>query len=302
MDEINRGELSADHYFHIGQAHLVSGKPCQDYAISGLHMGAAYAVIADGCSTGGNTDVGARIIALSTAQAIREHHILMLASQGGVTMGAQEINERQKGVLSVTRKLLGLEQSDMLATCLYVYMTPRGGVINIRGDGVVALKYRTGDIKVFRMEWGNNMPFYPAYEESQLSSFIAAHGANNEPSLRLECNIYNPDGTLRKGYCRELSLDSGIAGNTLSIPEKEMDQLEFVAVFSDGVTQIDAVEWSKAVQSFMRFKNTTGEFAKRRMIRGIKDFQKMGKGPIDDIAYAVVYNNQIQLREDTTYG
>ncbi len=48
-----------------------------------------------------------------------------------------------------------------------------------------------------------------------------------------------------------------------------------------------------AVSSLLAFKNTTGEFAKRRMIRGIKDFHQVGRGPIDDISFAVVRIEQV---------
>ena len=38
----------------------------------------------------------------------------------------------------------------------------------------------------------------------------------------------------------------------------------------------------------MSFKNTTGAFAKRRMVRGLKNMDKLGKDPMDDISYAVI--------------
>ena len=60
-----------DDYFHIGQMHLGSGKPCQDYSFSGIIDEGAFAIVSDGCSTGRHTDVGARIIVLSTVNAIQ---------------------------------------------------------------------------------------------------------------------------------------------------------------------------------------------------------------------------------------
>jgi hypothetical protein len=44
--------------------------PCQDYALSGVTRHLAYAVVADGCSSGGKTDIGARVLALATAIAL----------------------------------------------------------------------------------------------------------------------------------------------------------------------------------------------------------------------------------------
>ena len=85
-----------------------------------------------------------------------------------------------------------------------------------------------------------------------------------------------------------MSLAEGIGAVTIPIRPEELGDLEFLAVFSDGVTQIDGLDWKDAVVQLLAFKTTEGEFAKRRMIRLIKDAQAKGKGPVDDIAYAVV--------------
>ncbi|MDO8754959.1 MAG: hypothetical protein Q7J80_13765, partial [Anaerolineales bacterium] len=71
------------------------------------------------------------------------------------------------------------------------------------------------------------------------------------------------------------------------IPQDVLELLEFVAVFSDGATQVDELDWKDVVVQSMAFKTAEGEFAKRRMSRLIQDSQKTGRGPIDDISYAV---------------
>lgn len=86
------------------------------------------------------------------------------------------------------------------------------------------------------------------------------------------------------------SLSRGVHGITISISRDDLEnEIDFIAVFSDGVTQIEGIDWKEAVKIFMAFKNTTGEFLKRRVIRGIKGFQKDGKGPFDDVSCAVVH-------------
>lgn len=285
--------LYTDHYFHIGSRHLTSGKPCQDYAISSVYNDAALAIISDGCSTGGHTDIGSRILALSAATAIREHWAINRDALGKSV--PQEVMLRQKIVLAGTRQALGLHPHDMLATCVYAYISPSGGFVHIQGDGVVALKYRNGRIDMFNFEWENNMPYYPAYSENGLTDFVKAHG-DNLNALRLsesKC-LTGADGNFFESGIKNYTLSEGIRGITINIPKDLLlKELEFIAVFSDGVTQVDQVNWEDAVVRFMAFKNTTGEFAKRRMIRGIKDVQKIGKGPIDDISYAVVRVEQI---------
>ena len=83
-------KLHTDHYFHIGDTHLTAGKPCQDYAISSVDNNAAFAVVSDGCSTGGDTDIGSRIIALSTITALREYWTKSDCASGEIV--SEEIN------------------------------------------------------------------------------------------------------------------------------------------------------------------------------------------------------------------
>jgi len=280
-------ELFTDSYFHIGKAHLSSGKPCQDYAISDVYEKMAFAIISDGCSTGRHTDVGSRILSLSTASAIRDNWITR--RKINMMKTPAEINVGQTIVLAGMQDALGLITQDMLATCLYAYICPQGGVVHVQGDGVVATKYCDGRIKVSNFEWLDNKPFYPAYKNGNLQNFIDAHGGNLDANrLREEIWMINPDGEEIPLDLKEHSLARGLDGVTFEFVQKELEEIEFIAVFSDGVAQIDGIDWKDAVVDFLAFKNTAGVFAARRMIRGIKDFQKGGKGPFDDIAYAVV--------------
>lgn len=288
--------LHTDHYFHIGKIHFTAGKPCQDYATSAVYDEAALAIISDGCSTGGDTDVGSRVLALSTATAIRKHWIL---NHNIKETAPREISLHQKIVLAGARQILGLQLEDTLATCVYAYISPVGGFVHVQGDGVVALKYQNGRIVMSQFKWENNTPYYPTYEEVGLVNFLEAHGNNlNATRLSEESYVYETDGKFTVLDTKYYTLSNGIQGITINIEAETLsEQLAFIAVFSDGVTQVDNFDWKDAVVMFMAFKNTTGEFAKRRMISGIKDVQKIGKGPLDDIAYAVVRVEQIEAEE-----
>ena len=275
-----------DHYFHIGSAHYTSGKPCQDYSLSSASDDVACAIVSDGCSTGRHTDVGSRVLALSTMQAIRDH---VKASSGVLNTAVVSITSRQQQIISTSRLVLGLDWMDMLATCGYVYLTQSGGFIHVQGDGVVALKYRDGHIKMSRYLWADNMPFYPSYDYDSINNFVKAHGGDLD-ALRLFRTTVSTrlDGTIAEAEDKEFTLREGLNGVLTRLSLEELAQLEFIAVFSDGVTQIDNVDWKDAVTRFLSFKSLEGEFAKRRMMWEIKSLQKTSKGPIDDIAYAVV--------------
>jgi len=276
--------------------------PCQDYALSGVYDGAAFALVADGCSTGGDTDVGARILARSTVAAIREHWATFRNALGDTT--PQEISVRQRVVTAGSREMLGLCNRDMYATCIYQYIAPGGGYVHLQGDGVFAYKMRDGHITMCRYEWmpdneGYVRPFYPAYAADGYASFIKAHGGDvNEKRLTKECWGYTLDEGFKQLRREEFTLGEGIRGVTQTITAEELETLDCSAVFSDGVTQIEGLDWKDAVVQLLAFRRTRGYFAKRRMIRMIKGIQKSGRAPIDDIAYAVV-RVDIPQKEET---
>lgn len=297
---------NADSYFHIGKAHLVNGKPCQDFTIASSGEEIAYAIVADGCSSGGQTDLGARIIALATKKIVEDGVLVMGMPNtakvvgGGMAVGGSMICSVADLAINIDRvryakmrsagELLGLDHSDLLATCAYVLVTPHGALMNVAGDGVVAIKMSDGTIVATKFDWANNMPFYPAYAADEHRSFIAAHGGDRSAQvLHSENWIIMADGTMEERGSAHHSLSEGIAGMATGLSPQDLSEIEFIAVFSDGVCQIDGVDWREAVRSLLAFKNTTGEFAKRRMIRFIKDAEKIGRGPLDDLSYAVIH-------------
>lgn len=257
----------ADSYFTIGNAHITAGKPCQDYAVTGVAGDGVCAVVSDGCSTGGRTDVGARVVAHATVEAIR------------LLPAAEPANQRY--IISSGRDLLGLDKSDMLATCISVHAKPFRGTIKVQGDGVAAIKFEDGLIRMHRFDWNNNTPFYPAYvANGNEGAFFAAHGGEDAFALEEE-RIYR-DGEIETEIWQA---GTGARGVVIGLP---LERIQFAAVFSDGVTQIDGVDWKDAVRELLNFKNFNGEFVKRRAIRFLKECRERGKGPIDDFSMAVI--------------
>ncbi len=267
--------LTADSYFTIGNAHLTAGKPCQDFSLTGTCGEGVCAVVSDGCSTGGRTDIGARIVALGTLEAVRNGVDRQYVDDS--------VQPNQNYILNCSRDLLGLDKSDLLATCAYARVDNESGHFKVQGDGVIAVKMQSGMLCMSRFEWENNTPYYPAYEANgDLSTFQSAHGGPDAEAMTIERWV---DGELH------MTQRISVRNAPNSIYECFItDKVDFAAVFSDGVTQIDGVDWKDAVRELLNFKNTTGEFAKRRMIRYLKDIKAAGsKGPVDDISFAVVH-------------
>ncbi|MFM8332536.1 MAG: hypothetical protein ACKN9T_12675, partial [Candidatus Methylumidiphilus sp.] len=166
---------------------------------------------------------------------------------------------------------------------------------HLQGDGVVTMQYRGGRVDLARYEWRHNAPLSLAYALDDYAGFKAAHHDGPTNPLSAEYWHYQPSDGLQPQAGKCFSIDDGILGISTDIPPESLSDLEYVAVFTDGVSQIDGLDWKQAVLELLAFKTTAGEFAKRRLNRMVKDAQKTGKGPMDDIAYAVIHIQQDAL-------
>lgn len=152
----------------------------------------------------------------------------------------------------------------------------------------MALVYRDGRIVLDKFNWNDNRPLYPAYAQDDYRGFIQAHGGNlDQEVLKATWVNYTPASGFVEGGSVGISLTEGIRGTTRVITPEELQDLACVAVFSDGVTQIEGVDWKEATLQLLSFKNTTGEFMKRRMIKFIKGLK--GDLLLDDLACAVIH-------------
>ncbi|MEY9237673.1 hypothetical protein ABIF68_005913 [Bradyrhizobium japonicum] len=266
--------FTADHAFHIGSQHLRGGLPCQDYAISKTYPTFAGAVVSDGCSSGGRTDVGARVVAHSTMISLLENPFL---DERSIDLRSHQRDQR-------AMMALYLEPEDMLATSLYVAIWGDKAMSRIVGYGVAAAVTRDGRLVMNRIEWAGNMPVYRAYERADdYQQFIAAHGGKTAQAYSQ--HVFSPGGDPVE-LVIPLTVEDGIVGSCI---DHDVRGYSHIAVFSDGVTQVDGMDWRDVVTALMSFKSTGGAFVKRRMLRFLKDCQAHGKGPIDDIAMACIH-------------
>lgn len=226
--------------------------------------------VSDGCSSGARTDVGARVVALAA----------LAPSQMCIPSFRRDAQDRFR-IMSSVSESLGLQRDDMLATCVFASVTPNSGRFTIYGDGVVATQGIDGTIRMTKIEWANNLPYYLAYSLNFVDelAFFEAHGGMAQAAVTVEDCTYSYNGMVTAA--------GGAQGIVMSF---DIATTRFAAVFSDGVTQIDGVDWKDAVREFLQFRTTGGEFVKRRMMFGLKQMKANGsKGPVDDIACAVIH-------------
>ena len=143
--------------------------------------------------------------------------------------------------------------------------------MRVRGDGVVAFVENDGSVALFRYDWDNNTPFYPAYlAENLLPSFVAAHGGNPDAFAMTETMWRKSASGETSENIKRCTLKSGITGPVLPISREQFERLAFVAVFTDGVTQVDNFGWKDAALDLLSFRSPSGSFAKRRMIKFVE--------------------------------
>lgn len=305
-------QFDPDHYFCIGHDHLTAGRPCQDYAFSGVSGQVAVAVVSDGCSTGGETDVGARIVARSTTSVILKSRLVI--EQPDWHIVPAEFHMRQQIHFATAREILGLRTNDLVATCLTVILTRYTGVMCVQGDGVAAVVYMDGTMEVHRFDWKGKgadgvevgAPLYPSYGQEGVAQFLQEFHSGN---ILAERPIHQTWHVSASGEFHEREPITHVFrdvmdGVVIPIDREKLvrGDIRCVAVFSDGVTQVDGVDWKEAVSCLLAFKQMTGQFVTRRMMRQVKTWQKTGKGPLDDLACAAVHVNSIADSEGVSHG
>jgi len=189
------------------------------------------------------------------------------------------------------RRSLELETRDMLATGLIAIAHSSEHVSAVvLGDGVIVEQAAHGSLYAHKYEWSDNTPFYLAYTQAQRRDFL-----DRKPTLTHEsCTITGPD-TWHPSRSVEksafMAVREGIEWST-GLIERGDKPPRAVGLFSDGVLQVDEVPWQKVVWELMAFKSTSGQFATRRMNRFLSGAKKIGRGPQDDIAMAVIHLDQ----------
>jgi serine/threonine protein phosphatase PrpC len=292
-------KFSVDSTFQIGSYHVNSVSPCQDYAQTHLSPEAdqAFLVISDGCSSGGQTDVGARILV---------HRYLVQAKDGKTN----NVNLSNKDL-----KYLGLEIEDFLATLVTIEANQEITNVAVAGDGVIVLKRNDGTLYIYQIEWANNAPAYPVYfsdagKHVQMPErFVEFHKEVAEP-LCTKYLYLKPEGVLEGASTKALD-EYRLASPIVTTQVPTGYPITMIAIFSDGIDQIRHTETGErlslieAVKSCLNFKNTTGSFVKRRIRKQMSEWKKQGYEPFDDLSCAVLLIEEVEtddVVEEVTDG
>jgi len=253
-----------------GSHHAVT--PCQDYCLAWHQDGRAGAVIADGCSTGSRTDLGARIWALA-AQTV-------LSQAGDEFLCPDALRE------ALCREaepwLRRLAPSDGLATLTTVQAVGRKLRVCMFGDGAVVTRYTDGRIELRNRLVGGNAPFYLNYHlhPALLEQYRTTY-ANAESNLTWQ--EFDADGQMTRVGVGEYANEDVIVHDL----DADRDDIDLLLVATDGLGTGPGL--FQAAHELAAIKGSQGEFLKRRVGRIVRDWQKAGTMPSDDLAVAGIW-------------
>ncbi|MBS1722433.1 MAG: hypothetical protein JSS66_05440 [Armatimonadetes bacterium] len=282
--------MSADSHYAKGWTHLV----CQDYAAHGkfktpqsgdepliTHWG----LVCDGCSTSDDTDIGARLLSCAAKKNLLGLRAILdcLEAEGGNYLGSvntiwEEYVRQAAECAAVWSRDMGLGSKSVDATLLACFADKKWSCTASYGDGMHVVKRRVGTDRVIEIEYVSfprSYPPYPSYllDETRMQKFNELDG-NEKKVIR-----WSSEGEIEE-------TEGGNPSHLLCYPT---DEVEFIAVSSDGVSSFDGLPCQDVAQALVQFKNYAGEFVKRRMHRALEELYKAHHVPSDDVSLATVH-------------
>ena len=273
--------LVSGNYFEIGTSHTV----CQDYSLDNSGTEGSIAILADGCSSNFDSDVGARILAHAALNQIKDYSKIV---------NPQEIAFQSKFIFNYLR----LPQPNLNATLLSISAFKRFGV-QVFGDGaIVAREKDTKDLFVVDLNYFSGAPFYLQYllDSFNLESWIEQYGK----VFKYTSSYIRTNGDIEP--TAERTLDSLGFDETFSFKDYDL-----VAVLSDGIksfqhtdislqpygnTKKSDVDYLKVIRELFKFKIMGGAFVERRCNKFFKDCKKLDWSHYDDFSIAAIYKGE----------
>jgi len=242
----------------------------QDYVLTG-NSPFPYLIVADGCSSTPNSERASMLL----AYAARNSFLIPYPILNDYQTATWFMVDRMRSFSSV------LNITDPLdATLLLAWVD--GDMVKFRfyGDGLFFWKDKKDVIHCYQVEFEKNMPFYLRY-------------------------LVNPkDYEIYKSQVSFKTLnryDNGLLIDSQNIPiesklEHELfaSEIKLFGIASDGLCSFfskDSMQmllFPRVLEEALDFKNTTGEFVKRRLRRMIREYEKKEIVQTDDVSIAIV--------------
>lgn len=284
--------MITDEIFRIGKKHIISGFPCEDFALSGTleNIGHSYVAISDGCSgSNGMTDVGARLWCLSYLNVLKKSDASELFFDEDFTI--RLLNEFNKISMLPTRQ-------DETASLLLLLANESNAQIMVFGDGGYAIEKNDQTIEIVDFSWKNNKPYYPIFKLEEY---------NRENSTLIEHFQKQEDYVMRKVTKTFVKKNVGLSNYVYDLVDKNVkayyfDEVEYgymkkisiekeniksISIFSDGLWTIQGDSLNDILESIVETKEGSENkygFLKRKIVSVFETLTKENKYPLDDFS------------------
>lgn len=264
--------MCMDLHFVKGHSHDI----CEDYGL--IDQDNKFMIVADGCSTGRYSDVSSRILVHCCKNEILRYLITN-------TIDKISYSFLRYDVLSsavAASKVMSL--GDLLSTLIIAFKANDQVHVYMYGDGYIVYKRKSDSAQIIiKVTFNKNAPYYMWYCLNP-DRFVI-HDAD-----LVESHYENGEFFGRVGISREHQLSYLF----------DCSDLEYIGILTDGVDSFvsnkpkeDSLFGSNisdinAIKHLFDFKNTNGDFVKRRMNRFVKQIQNDGFLFGDDMSCAVM--------------
>lgn len=255
--------------FFTGSTHQV----CQDYARHGKTEQGPYVLIADGCSSSPDSDIGARLLVMAAERCID-------------TSDLYSYHEKTIELAAAYARSMGLADQCLDATLLTLRIDNGVPTAMVYGDGYIATR-KDGILKVTKIFFSNNTPLYLNYKikPARLVS------AKMVPAL-FENMEFGPE---------ETRVDPERALNAEFLVQRAEPGADFIAIMSDGAGSFlkpipsetsktnESVDQFDILPELLAFKTFQPGFVQRRLKRLEKDNRERGWQHHDDLSVGAIY-------------
>lgn len=271
--------IGVDNHYVIGDGHDV----CEDYTWSGMILGKFPCVIlSDGCSSSDDTDIGARIMVRSMKETLEES----LTAPFNYDSIMMEFRSYYK---SMARAMF-LPDPALDATIL-VAVIMEGVIHTIQyGDGYIVHKQPNKTVMDY-YQYPFNAPFYHHYtaKYDYEQRYLANFGDQNMIASGGDETVLNHVKDAGSHHCVYYIDNSDLGLHTISL-------------LSDGVDTFfqgnDRIELNSVLDDILSFKNTTGEFVKRKLKMYLHKNAKNNIQHYDDISLATIAFEIVEVEDD----
>lgn len=274
--------MNSDCGFFIGTDHKV----CQDYAVARNNPDGSYVIIADGCSSSPDTDIGARFLVKAA-----ESFIYQIEVGRDPLRSLQLYHEQSARFAALSMKFLRLDPSCLDATILTIKAVDGMFTASCYGDGVVAMARLDGKVDVYSVEFVEGYPQYVSYTLDALrrNQFDAQKTTNFKEVTHQVIPDTEPNAIV------------DVSPNVIEFHTGSAKDYYCVAVLSDGVHSFTetvengssittrSVPMSEVVAQLLAFKSTKGDFVYKRLQAFEKTCLTKGWQHHDDLSLGVVY-------------